>query len=185
MKKVFIAVAILVATTASYAQTTSVNSGNNNEKTRKVKKHERILQRKMERKEVSYQSKQAFFHDFGDVKNVQWNHSDYFDEASFIKGGHKTTAYYDVDAKLVGTTSERPFTDLPAGARKYIARKFKNYKPVQTYFFDDNENNDTDMILYGFEFDDEDNYFVEMQNGNKTIILDVSMDGDVQVFKNM
>jgi hypothetical protein len=41
------------------------------------------------------------------------------------------------------------------------------------------------MILYGNEFEDEDNYFVEMTNGRKTIVLQVNMEGNVSFFKDI
>lgn len=184
MKKIFISAAILLTTATVFAQSSSDDGGDKTE-VKKAKKHERIMQRKMDANEVSYQSKQSFFRDFGDLSNVLWSHTDYFDEATFTKDGHAMTAYYDIDAELVGTTSERSFSDLPANAQKFIGKKFKDYTPVKTFFFDDNEANDTDMILYGSEFDDEDNYFVEMQNGNKKVILQVPMNGAVKIFKEL
>ena len=41
------------------------------------------------------------------------------------------------------------------------------------------------MTLYGTQFDDEDSYFVEMQKGDKKIVLKVKMDGEVFFFKQL
>ncbi len=38
------------------------------------------------------------------------------------------------------------------------------------------------MILYNNAFDDEDNYFVELQKDNKTIVVQVTMDGLIGYF---
>jgi hypothetical protein len=51
--------------------------------------------------------------------------------------------------------------------------------------FDDNEYNESDMLLYGQLFEDEDSYFVEVQKDDKRIILQVSMDGQVSYFTAM
>ena len=41
------------------------------------------------------------------------------------------------------------------------------------------------MVLYGNAFEDADNYFVELANNDKTIVLQVSMDGLVSYFKDL
>jgi len=41
------------------------------------------------------------------------------------------------------------------------------------------------MILYEQLFQDEDNYFVELKKENKEIILEVNMNGDVSLFKQL
>jgi hypothetical protein len=51
--------------------------------------------------------------------------------------------------------------------------------------FDDNEYNQSDMVLYGHVFTDADNYFVELSNNNKTIVLEVNMEGLVTFFKDL
>lgn len=40
------------------------------------------------------------------------------------------------------------------------------------------------MILYGQQFADEDNYFVELVKGSKKIVLRSNMAGDVSFFSN-
>ena len=52
-------------------------------------------------------------------------------------------------------------------------------------FFDDNEWNETDMILYGNQFADADNYFVELKKDNKEIILQVNPIGNVSILKQL
>jgi hypothetical protein len=86
---------------------------------------------------------------------------------------------------LVGTTSPKTFTDIPVTAQKYINAKYRGYSKTNVLFFDDNELNDTNMILYGDQFDDADNYFVELRKNNKEIILQVSMNGEVSFFKQL
>ncbi|MBN8861025.1 MAG: hypothetical protein J0H29_21720 [Sphingobacteriales bacterium] len=154
---------------------------------RDKKKKDKIVLRKLEGQDASYQSKQQFISDFGDIRDVQWKRNDYFDEARFTKDGKALTAYYDIDGNLVGTTSARQFADLPAAGQKQINREYisKGYKVDNVIFYDDNEANSSDMILYGSEFEDEDSYFVELSKNNSGIVLHVTSDGNVFYFEDL
>jgi Ni/Co efflux regulator RcnB len=151
-----------------------------------------ILQEKMaDRKElkelkgqeVSYVAKEQLYRDFGDV-SAAWRRETPYDIASFTKDGVLQSAYYDADAQLVGTTFQKNYADLPTKAKETIAKKYKGYTADAVIYFDDNEYNDTDMILYGQQFDDEANYFVELVKGTKKIVLKSNMAGDVSFFSN-
>ncbi|MBO9561187.1 MAG: hypothetical protein J7621_00380 [Niastella sp.] len=194
MKKLMISsLALLLATASMQAQneyaTVKKDIQQSNKEVaaaRKEKKEERKELRKLEGKEVTYQSKQQFGADFGNnITDVTWKRTKYFDEATFMLDGKKTTAYYDIKNELVGTTQAKTFADLPASAQKYINNKYKDYKVGEVLMFDDNENNDTDMLMYGRQFADEDNYFVELQQGSKDIIVQVDMAGQVFFFTTM
>jgi hypothetical protein len=141
--------------------------------------------KKLNGPEVSLMSKQSFATDFGNVDNVTWSRLDNYDEADFLKNGKAISAFYDYNANLVGTTQNKSFSDIPQKAQNDIARWYKGYTPVDVVFFDDNEANDTDMILYGTQFDDQDSYFVEMVNGTRKIVLHVTMDGGVDFFTRL
>lgn len=56
-----------------------------------------------ELKNFNYQTRAAFYADFGNVPSSGWEFSDEFDKISFLKNGVRITAYYDLDFKLVGT----------------------------------------------------------------------------------
>ena len=179
MKKVFFAsAAILLAFINTQAQTSDAIASKPSREERKESKKERKAERtKQEGDEVSYQSKQEFYRDFGDQPDAKWTKTKSYDEVVFNKDGVATTAYYDFDAKLVGTTNLKTFADLPAAGQKQIIKDYKDYTVQNVVFFDDNENNETNMVLYGSQFDDEDNYFVELQKDDKKIVVQVTMDG--------
>lgn len=131
-------------------------------------------------------AKSKYYADFGNVPDVKWKRVGTFDEAAFTKDGKEMKAFYDIDGKLVGTTTIKTFADVPAKGQKEIEAKYKDYSiGQQVVFFDDNEANETDMILYGVQFDDEDNYFVELTKGTKKIILQVNSEGEVFFFKQL
>ena len=193
MKKLLIMSTVtLLLSTAVSAQSSvaSLNKDIRNDRKeeseiRKEKRIERREIRKLEGREVSYQTKQAFYTDFGNVPAGRWMRTSNFDEVLFTKDGHLMKAYYDYDANLVGTTSRKIFADIPMSAQKFIDKNYKGYSKEKVVLFDDNEPNETDMILYGEQFDDSDNYFVELKKENKAIVLQVKPNGEVSFFKQL
>lgn len=193
MKKIFLLVA------ASFIGAATVNAQNipatlkteiiaNKEGSKTLKKDEREERkalRKLNGTEVSYQSQQAFERDFPNITPTSKERLDNFDEFTFTKGDKTKSAFYDADAKLVGTTENATFNQLPASAREYIQKNYPGYKTKGVLFFDDNELNATDMILFGLQFDKKDSYFVEMGKGNKTIVLQVYKTGEVLYFTRL
>lgn len=181
MKKLVLLMGLLMAVVTMQAQTRLAKN-----ELRKERHEKRVALRALEGKEVSYQSKEKFLSDFGNVEDVQWVRSGYYDEATFTgKDGTRTRAFYDNASELVGTTAARKFSDLPASAQKYIKKNYQNYLDAPVLLFDDNEANDTDMLLYGMQFDDEDVYFIEVRKDTRTDVLKVNMDGNVSLFKTL
>jgi hypothetical protein len=192
MKKIIALTAAAIVTVSTYAQSNDApikheiaGLDKKGVTIKKEKKSERKALRKLEGKEVSYMAKDAFARDFGNVPVNNWQRTDNFDKATFIKDGQAVTAFYDYNAKLVGATVNKTFEDLPANAKSLINKKYKGYNVDGVIFFDDNEINETDMILYSQQFADEDNYFVELQKGDKKIVLQVNMEGEVYFFKQL
>ncbi|WP_343306286.1 hypothetical protein AAHN97_04105 [Chitinophaga niabensis] len=186
MKKVVLLIAVVMAAGSLQAQNTIAMVGKDKKEIRKERHEKRVALRALEGREVSYQSKEKFAFDFGNVQDVQWVRSGFYDEATFTnQDGRKTTAYYDITSQLVGTTSPREFSDLPMSAQKYIKKHYQNYEGAPVLMFDDNEANDTDMLLYGTQFDDEDIYFIEVRDGVKTDVLRVALDGTVALFREL
>jgi len=155
------------------------------QETKKEAKTERKALRKLEGTNVNEMAKTNFITDFGNVPGAVWKRVDTYDQVTFTKDGKKMTAFYDYDANLVGTTSIKKFTDLPAKGQQEIKTRYKDYKVGAVIFYDDNEANDTDMILYGAQFDDADNYFVELTKGAENIVVEVNPSGFVTYFKKL
>lgn len=191
MKKLIMvsAVSLILAATAN-ANSVSYNSNlkkhdRSISAARKEKKEERKETRRIEDKEASYQSMEQFYIDFGNVPITGSSRTGIYDKIFFKLNGVPTTAYYDSEANLIGTSNNRKFSDIPLSAQKHILSKYKDYKVENVLFFDDNNLNDTDMMLYKLSFDDEDNYFVELKKDNKEIVLKVDMQGITSVFKEL
>lgn len=185
MKKIMIVpVALLLAGASLNAQSSSASiaKANMDKKEAKAEKKEaRKELRKLEGNEVGNLTKTHFYEYFGDV-HPNWRRTAYFDEGSFVKDGKPITAYYNNSSELVGTTSPADFSALTMKAQDEIKKRYSDYTIDRVILFDDNEATESDMILYGSVISDEDNYFVELTKGNKTIILKVTTEGDVSYF---
>ena len=188
MKKLMVyatAILMLISVTlkAQDKNTTAMNS------LRSIKKSETKAERKEVRKEnrdlVSKRSINAFMEDFSDVSNVAWEKWASFDEAIYTQKGIQHKAFYDENSKLIGTTTDETYADLPVVARKEIRKNYKGYHVDKVVYFEDNKYNDQNMLLYGNEFEDADNYFVEMSNKDKNIIIQANPEGEVFFFKEL
>ncbi|MBI1343617.1 MAG: hypothetical protein GC171_11840 [Terrimonas sp.] len=120
--------------------------------------------------------------DFGNIPIIRSETDPAYDKVIFNKDGKLYAAYYDLDTRLIGTTTEVSFADLPINAQQYINEKYPDYKKGPILLFDDNEFNPNGLILYDRAFGDEDNYFIELRKGNENIVLESSMDGEVSYF---
>lgn len=193
MKKISIAaIAVFFTVVSASAQNADLAAGKNSgdlrqyeSLTRQERKQEKKELRKLEGQEVSYQSKEQFYRDFGDVPVSQWTRTSYFDEVSFVEDGESKIAFYDITAQLVGTTSRKTFTDIPDYAQKYISNKYKDYTVKAVVYYEDNQDNDMDMVMYGTQFEDSDMYFVELSKGSKQLILKVDPHGEVSYFTQL
>ena len=187
---IILAIILFTATTfQAYSQATEIVVRNeiketkNEEKTlRKEKRKERTELRKLEGKDVNIASKNSFLNDFGNINPVQWKRTTYFDEAVSMQNNKEVTAFYDNYSKLVGTTMKSSFEKLPLAAQKEIKEKYKDYKVEDVIFYDDNEANETDMMMYAIQFDDADCYFVELSKAGKKEVIKVDTSGEINYF---
>jgi hypothetical protein len=191
MKKLLLSTAAFISAVIATAQPTpaSLKSAIKTDKKMEagIKKDEKKNKKelkKLEGPEVNYQAKQAFTTEFGNVP-AKWERLDNFDEATFNKDGVPTSAFYDWNSELVGTTQNKKYTDLPAAARSYIAKKYPGYTTGNVLFFNDNEENETDMILYNNQFEDVDSYFVELKKDNQEIVVQALTDGTVYYYTRL
>lgn len=184
--KTFITSAIIAAMAVAGVQTQAQTLVKDVKKEHKAEKKEARVEAHAEnRGNVSSRSKDSFYADFGQPSDVQWVRGPQFDEATFTKDGQKQTAYYDDRFMLVGTTADKKFADIPAKAQQDIRKHFKGYAIGAVVEYKDNQNNDTNMLLYGTQFDDADHYFVTVSKGKEANVLMVKTDGEVSFFKNI
>lgn len=138
-----------------------------------------------ELKNFSTQTRANFYADFGYIPITNWEVTDQYDKISFMKNDVLYTAYFDSNSELVGTISNATLADLPAHALQDINKKYNGYTVGDVIFYDDNESNQTDMMYYGQQFNDEDKYFVELQNDKEKIVVQVNPVGEVSFFRTL
>ena len=120
-----------------------------------------------------------FTTDFPDAKDVHFAQVKNLNKMSFTQDKEIMSAYYDDGGQLVCTIHEELFADLPGNAQKEIQHKYPDYAIADVVKFDDNEGDDPEGILYGRSADDAQNYFVELKNDTKEIIVKVDLYGEV------
>lgn len=180
MKKLLLLAAICSsAVIGLYAQNNDVALAN----TSKARQHKTLP--KLKGTDVSYQTKEQFKVDFPNVPVKSWKRGELFDEVVFVRSNTQTTAFYDENAKLVGTTETKQLSDVPQKARDYISKKYAGYTVTDVMLFDDNEDNATDMVLFDRQFEDADNYFIELQKGKERIVLASDPAGQVSYFTRL
>jgi hypothetical protein len=123
-----------------------------------------------------------FATDFPDAKNVHFALLKNLNEVSFTQHKEKMNAYYGNRGQLIGTIQKESFDDLPDNAQKEIQAKYPGYTITNIVKFDDSESDVTEMILYGRSLDDAANYFVELKNDGKAIVVKVDLAGGVSYF---
>jgi hypothetical protein len=136
-------------------------------------------------KEASPIIKSQFTADFPDAKNVHFALVKDLNEISFTQNKEKMNAYYDDRDQLLGTIRKVSFADLPDNAQKEIQHKYPDYTIANVVKFDDNECDNTEIILYGVSMDDADNYFVELKNDSKAMVVKVDLSGEVNYLTTM
>ncbi len=183
MKKILFSLTIgLLLASALYANKTDRMT---KKEARKEKREMRTERRNISKSEVSYMMEQQFAIDFPDATEVSFQKSKWFDEGDFTLNGKRTRAYYDIHSKLVGTTNKVLFSDLPLSAQQDIRKWYTDYQVKEVFMFDDNEENDSDMIMYGSAFEDADNYFVQLEKGSKDIVVKVTPRGIVSYYTQL
>ena len=187
MKKIIASVAVALFAIVSLQTQAQTAAKETTKEQRAEKKTERKALRKLDGNQVSQRAKEAFLVDFGNIPGATWVRGAQFDEVTFVQKGTKKTAYYDYDSKLVGTTIAKKFADIPANAQKSIQKdyKTKGYTVGAVVMYDDNENNDSDMLMFGTQFEDADHYFVTITKDGHEEVLMVSLGGEVSYFKKV
>lgn len=116
---------------------------------------------------VSYRIKQSFTMDFSDAKEVEWKVTDSYTKAKFTSQGRKAEAFYNYAGKLMATSLDIDFGNLPNTAKKAFAKKYPGYSVKETIHF---------------EGVNEQAYYISAENDKETVVLKVA-NGTMSIFK--
>jgi Ni/Co efflux regulator RcnB len=183
MKKVAILVATFLFAFTTFQVDAQEKEKQTVKETKKELRGEKKALRKARRSQVSDMSKQQFVTDFGKIPNAHWSRATYYDRVVFTKDGQTITAFYDDDSKLIATSVFKKFADLPARGQSKIKSTYKDYA-VGSVCYIDYRGSEYGVMYYGRSLET-DNYFVELINGAKKILVMVDLNGGVSFFKQL
>lgn len=117
---------------------------------------------------VDYKVKSSFEAKFYGAENVNWSARENYLKASFTLAGESVEAFFNAEGELIGSSRKLDFQRLPLNAIQKIKKDFADYKVVETIEFD---------------LDGDRSYYVSLENGQKSQILQVSLYGNVCTYK--
>ncbi|NIG53934.1 hypothetical protein [Chitinophaga sp. Cy-1792] len=142
-------------------------------------------ERKELRKIVSAQTQNQFYSDFGDINVAKWERMPYFDKVFFENDSVSACAFYDTDSKLVGVVYNKTFSDLPPKAQDYINDKMGEYTKGKVIYYHDMTRYNNKTVRDRSQYDDIDNYYIEMSRNGKSAIYEVTPVGSVSYFNTL
>jgi hypothetical protein len=112
----------------------------------------------------------SFNSQFERAENVSWTSTKGFAKASFTLNNKQMAAFYQPDGSLIGTTSAVTLEELPVIAKRSFAKKYSDYTVKEAIRFDAT---------------DETAYFISAEDEARSLILKVSAEGMVSVYKSV
>ncbi len=125
---------------------------------------------------ISPTAVKRFQQDFGSVADVRWEKSGSYAKATFNRNGTTLSAWYNKDAKLVGTSSARSFSEMPGKVQEKIQSAYGDYYVVSVQGFDS---------ARGTRPSGAQNWLVELSNGTAKIIVKVNVSGETALVKKI
>ncbi len=117
---------------------------------------------------ANVKAQQQLSSDFKDASKVSWSTKANLLEASFEWNGQQLHTFYNQDGEQVAISREVTMDKLPIKAIQAIREKYSDYKAGEAIELSNDE---------GL------NYYLSLENGNKKVILNVSANGQISVFK--
>ncbi len=173
MKKLVIipAVALLVLASAHFTADSA-----NNESAAATVKIENKMASELVAGNISLTVMNRFRQEFGAVPDVKWEKSNSFAKATFTKDRRKMTAWYNKDARLVGTSSAKTFKDMPGQLQEKILSAYNDYYVVSVLGLDSMRGNRPNGAQ---------NWLVELSDGTAKIIVRVNVAGETTLVKKI
>jgi hypothetical protein len=116
----------------------------------------------------NYKVRNNFQAQFAGAQNVNWSVKDNYVKASFTLLDESVEAFYSKDGDLIGVSRKVDLKQLPLSAIQKIKKEYASYKVIETIEFDK---------------EGEKSYYVSLEDGSKKQILEVSLYGNVSIYK--
>jgi hypothetical protein len=112
----------------------------------------------------------SFNADYKGASNI-WSTRSGCDEVLFFWHNNLMDSYYTKDGNLLGTFHQVDYTELPYDAQKSLATTYKNYHI-----------NNVSMLERPGQ---DSKYYATVQSDRHLLILEISTDGNVEIFKSI
>ena len=113
----------------------------------------------------------SFRSDFPQASNVSWSQKKFFVAISFTEYDQPVQAYYDLDGNQLAISRNVKLNNLTMPALTAVQKKYSSYDFAGAV--------ELDHTVDGHS------YYVAMQKDNKRVILRVSLEGQMHVFRTM
>lgn len=112
----------------------------------------------------------AFKKEFVSAQDVSWRNSENYFVATFSYNRQWISAYFSEDGDLLGTARNLIFSQLPIAVMKEITERYR-----------------AEDVSGIFEFNEgsESNYYMNVKQGNKTLLVKASPGGTVSVIRRV
>jgi hypothetical protein len=117
--------------------------------------------------QVNARVKAAFLSDFSSASNVTWEKISACYVATFTMNQLETSAAYNEDGELVGTSREIASTQLPMNISVAIAKKYEGYSVSKKSL---------ELVFDGLT-----NYYLAVENDHQLLKLKCSISGNIEV----
>ena len=118
---------------------------------------------------VSYKVRTVFDAKFNGASNIEWTLREDFTKATFLLADQQVEAFFSSDGELIATSRKVELNKLPLNAIQSIQKKYAAYTISEAIEMDQ---------------DGEKSYYVSLQKSDKKQILQVSLYGNVSVYRS-
>jgi len=182
MKKlVVIVVTLLLAMPVMFGKTLK-ESNTPSGVSKKETKGTRMARIESEATTPSAEAEDSFKANIGSAPDVKWSHSAALDVATYSKNNTETQAIFDFSGKLIGTSTLQKFSDLPKSAQNRITRQYKDYTIGEVIHLTYLGSLAPDFVLSGNLYNNPSNYFVDLKKGARMLVIEVTPDGETNLF---
>ncbi len=120
---------------------------------------------------INSKAMQSFSKEYANASHVTWTAAETYTKASFVWNNQPMWAYYDEAGEYIGVGRTIDLKTIPLDAMKTIKERYGKYTATEAVEFDDA----ADTV----------NYYVSMENNKQKVILKISSDGNVGIFKRV
>jgi len=125
---------------------------------------------------VTYTALNQFAADFKNAKNVVWTVTSTVQKVAFTIEGVHVTAFYDTFGNYMAITQQVEFKDIPEAAQTTISTKYKGYDVAQVIIYRNDGAEPAVSVT---------SYFVDLKKAGSEVIVQVTPDEKVSLFKTV